>query len=40
MFKLAELIIEGAIDVRVAMAKQIDPPGADCIDIAIAIGIV
>ena len=40
VFEFFELLTQRGIDTRVAMAKQIDPPGTDAIKIAFAVKVM
>ena len=40
VFEGVELVFQRCIDTRIGMAEQVDPPGADCVQIAVVRAIV
>jgi hypothetical protein len=40
VFERIELVFQRGVDARVGVAKQVDPPGADGIEIAVAIAVI
>ena len=40
VLELAELVGDGGVDARVAVAEKVDPPGADAVEVAVAVGVV
>jgi hypothetical protein len=40
VLELCELVDDGGIDCRVSVPEQVDPPGADCVEIAVTVEIV
>ena len=40
VFECFQLLAQGGVDVRVAVAEQVDPPGADAVKVTFAVNIV
>ena len=40
VFQRVELLLEGVADTRVGVAEEIDPPGADAVEVAAALHVV